>query len=195
MYRNAAAVHLPMAVRKLKVKKSIIILLILLFVGLVAFFAIGLYKVYYLEGITDRSIENFTEGKMKKYDGGSDALEFFRKYSDNSDYSDCKFYYTDDRVKDSFFHKYCSSFILDLKYETEKYGDIKNRLTNADSIESSGANRYQLLYSESKIDNSTAAIFANDDEQVIRLVFLYGDIVEKADISSLLMWNTDCNWS
>ena len=116
----------------LKAKKSIIAVLILLFVGLVAFFAIGLYKVYYLEGITDRSIDNFTKGQMAKYDGGSDALEFFRKYSD------CKFYYTDGRVKDGFFHKYCSSFILDLKYDSEKYSDMKNRLTGIGGEEDEG---------------------------------------------------------
>lgn len=176
-------------------KRIFIILFILLFVILVTFFAVGLYKVYYLEGITDRSIENFTKGQMTKYDGGSNALEFFRKYSDSSDYSDCKFYYTDDRVKDGFFHKYCSSFILDLKYDPEKYSDMKNRLTGIGGEEDDGINTYQLIYNQIKNDDSAEAIFANDDENVIRFTFLYGDIVGKADFSALLMWNTNCGWS
>lgn len=176
------------------IKKIFIVFFVLLFTIFVAFFSIGLYKVYYLEGKWDRSTDNFTKGKMVKLDHGAEALDFFRKSSYDSNYSDCKFYYLDNRIKDSFFHKYCSSFILDLKYETESYNDMKNRLTGIGGEEKDDIRPYQLIYNECKTDDSIVAVFVNDEEQVIRFVFLYGDIVGETDFSSLLLWNTDCGW-
>ena len=60
------------------IKKTFIVFFVLLFTIFVAFFSIGLYKVYYLEGKWDRSTDNFTKGKMVKLDHGAEALDFFR---------------------------------------------------------------------------------------------------------------------
>ena len=76
----------------------------------------------------------------------------------------------------------------------DSYNDMKNRLTGIGGEEKDDIRPYQLIYNECKTDDSIVAAFVNDEEKVIRLVFLYGDIVGETDFSSLLLWNTDCGW-
>lgn len=176
-------------------KKIIIILIVIsVFILAFAFIANGFFKMFYLKGEENRNADNFTKGEMVKFDHGTEALAFFEKYSDLPDYNDCNFYYLDNRAKNSYFHKYCSSFVLDLKFDSSDYKNIKGKLSE-NSHEVSTLNEYELLFCENNGNNSISGVFANDNSEEIRYVFLYGDIIEEtADLDSLIKWNTNCDW-
>ena len=175
-------------------RKTIFSLLVIgsVIVLILFYFGFCIYKTWYKNGIRYEGVELYETLAFTKYEGGQGAKDFFPSPDSINSFSK-SFQYVDNRIKNNFFHKYCSYFNLDIYYDKENYALQKSSFRQIDEEESFMDFRY--LYQE--INNGEIKIiFYNDEKKMFRYLYLYGDVLKMDDDpNAILLWNaTDCGW-
>ena len=172
-------------------KKKLFFLLIAITVFIVFLGVMSFYKTFYMSGISYKGIKFYDTLAFKNYSGGDQAANFLPDPQEEKEQP--KFFeYVDNRVKNNFFHRYCSYFQLDIYYETEDYEKKKETLNQENHIDAMWD--FYCLFEEIK-NGEVKLIFCNDDEQIIRYLYLYGEIITPdTPVETLLMWNAHCEW-
>ncbi len=143
---------------------------VILFLSPFVYLGCEFFKFLY-GGKTVTDIEIYKSGKYLDYAFGSGTVNFMPKYEDLAKYCTIRFEYTDSKTHNTIFHKFPSSFTLDVVYDSSIYEKEKRVLcekydiasiTNEQDITESGKFTFYLL--NKNADNGTVKVLAFSDE-------------------------------
>ena len=173
-------------------KRFFVIVVVIILIVILSFSVNCIYKTFIKEPVVIDDVNVYLTGQFDGMRDGKNAKSFLPN-AEGVIGKITGFSYTDNIEKNNLFHKYCCSYVLDITYSDEEYHNAKKLISHSEEKENF-LNEYYVLYEEIA-DENIKLILSNDTKNEIRYVYLLGECITTESIpSSLVMWNTVCDW-
>lgn len=145
----------------------------------ILFLACGLYKTWYMSGITSTDVEDYISGRYLSFAGGREIEGCIPAYEKLDGYKSLDFGYFDGRRKNNFFRTYYISFGLRVWYNEEEYLRRKAEagVTNNHTDYSGITSGYKYV-EEGRLNHVVYGAEYNDGYNTVEYVAICGDDIE-----------------
>jgi len=151
----------------------------------------GMYKTFYMSGITSRDLDDYISGRYLSFPGGEEIRGCIPAYKELDGYESLRFTYADGRGKSNFFRTFYVSFTLRVQYSEEEYLERKREAGVTDTW-LGGSSEYYRFVEKGSLNHVLYGVECNDTYHYIEYVALCGsngDAIQEGYLFLLLPWN------
>jgi len=155
----------------------------------ILFFAWGMYKTFYMSGVSSHDVEDYTSGSYLSFPGGEEIRGCIPTYEELDGYESLRFGYSDGRRKNNFFRTFYVSFGLLVEYSEEEYLKKKEQagVTNNYNDYTGTTQGYKFV-EEGSLNHVVYGALYNDHHNTIEYVAICGNDGDAIKEGWLFAW-------
>ena len=153
-------------------------------------------QMWYFEPKTVSGIDYYKDNAYSDFSYGEIAETVLPEYEEVCKLGEISFVYSDLSHKNSLFHRYYSSYVLDIVFTNQEDYDAHKQAVEINEWEAE-EEQYQIYSIKKDQEESEAAPFIafNDHKKAVRYLIFVGKDAANVGFRPLMMWNTDLEWT